>query len=308
MRLHAAVTPDLQLGGPADHTSQQPIGFIRRRLAFADVYFVVNTGNQPVETTVSFATFHPSGEEWGVDGIGSSAAVMAKNEPLRLAPYESRVFVFADGTGAKARKHGTAPQLLMDLSSQWTVRFSGSGITRQEAMLTDWTADPATLHYSGEAVYTRELTLQARPSKRVYLEVDGGRPVAGGPSSEPAHSLLANGLPDPKVTRTGPGMRAYFEPPIREAALVLVNGQPAGALWHPPYRLEVAKLLQAGTNRIEIHVFNTALNAWSALPPHDYQPLIAKYGDRFQMQDLDQVKPVSSGLLGSVRLVSEGQR
>ena len=52
-------------------------------------------------------------------------------------------------------------------------------------------------------------------------------------------------------------------------------------------------------------VYNTALNAWSALPPHDYAPLIAKYGDRFQMQDLNQVMPIPSGLLGGVRLVTD---
>jgi hypothetical protein len=57
-------------------------------------------------------------------------------------------------------------------------------------------------------------------------------------------------------------------------------------------------------NHIEIHVFNTALNAWSALPPHNYGPLIAKYGDRFQMQDLNLVMPISSGILGTVRLVT----
>jgi hypothetical protein len=102
-------------------------------------------------------------------------------------------------------------------------------------------------------------------------------------------------------------MRAYFEPPVREAALVMINGRDAGALWHPPYRLEISHLLRAGTNRIELRIFNTALNAWSALPPHNYGPLIAKYGDRFQMQDLDQVKPISSGLLGTVLLVSEEQ-
>jgi hypothetical protein len=99
-------------------------------------------------------------------------------------------------------------------------------------------------------------------------------------------------------------MHAYYDPPIREAALVVINGQPAGALWHPPYRLDVTKLLKPGMNHIEIHVFNTALNAWSALPPHDYKPLIAKYGDRFQMQDLNQVMPISSGILGTVRLVT----
>ncbi len=59
------------------------------------------------------------------------------------------------------------------------------------------------------------------------------------------------------------------------------------------------------TNHIEIHVYNTALNAWSALPPHDYKPLIEKYGDRFQMQDLDKVQPIPSGILGKIHLVTE---
>ena len=98
-------------------------------------------------------------------------------------------------------------------------------------------------------------------------------------------------------------MHAYFEGPIREAALVVVNGQAVGALWHPPYRLDVSKYLKAGENHIEIHVFNTALNAWSALPPHDFKPLIAKYGDKFQMQDMDKVTPISSGILGTIKLV-----
>ena len=52
-------------------------------------------------------------------------------------------------------------------------------------------------------------------------------------------------------------------------------------------------------------VYNTALNAWSALPPHDYKPLIEKYGDRFQMQDLDKVQPIPSGILGAIHLVTE---
>ena len=62
-------------------------------------------------------------------------------------------------------------------------------------------------------------------------------------------------------------------------------------------------MVKPGVNHVEFHVFNTALNAWSALPPRDYGTLIAKYGDRFQMQDLDKVKPISSGIVGSIHLV-----
>jgi hypothetical protein len=115
--------------------------------------------------------------------------------------------------------------------------------------------------------------------------------------------LLPNGMPDPRVTLPGPGMQAYYDAPIREAAIVFINGRRAGSLWHPPYRLDVTSYLQSGRNRIEIHVYNTAINAWAGQPPRDYKPLIAKYGDRFQMQDLDRVHPVPSGLLGTIHLV-----
>jgi hypothetical protein len=68
------------------------------------------------------------------------------------------------------------------------------------------------------------------------------------------------------------------------------------------------RLRRAYVNQIEIRVYNTALNAWSALPPRDYKPLIAKYGDRFQMQDLERVKPIPSGILGPIHLVSQGEQ
>jgi hypothetical protein len=222
---------------------------------------------------------------------------------LDLAPYESRAFVFS---GTNQDPLNTAPastRQVADLSSDWKVTFTGVGKTESEGALTDWTADSATLHYSGEAVYARDFSVGSNQGQAVYLEVDGGEalPMPRKPGDPPV--LMPNGLPDPRVTRTGPGMHAYYEPPVREGAIVFVNGQEMGALWHPPYRLDVSKALKAGTNHIEIHVYNTALNAWSAEPPHDYGPLKAKYGDRFQMQDLDQVKPVPSGLVGTIRLV-----
>jgi hypothetical protein len=191
----------------------------------------------------------------------------------------------------------------VDISAAWNVTFPGIDKSVSEPTLTDWIADPSTLHYSGEAIYRRDFTMAAAPSSPVYLEVAGGKPLPGAPNSPPQPEPQA-GPANPLFTRPGPGMHAYYDPPVREAALVFINGQAAGALWHPPYRLEVAKLLQAGVNHIEIRVYNTALNAWSALPPRDYGPLIAKYGDRFQMQDLNKVEPISSGLLGQVRLVT----
>jgi hypothetical protein len=302
--LRTAARPDLQLADATDATRNQ-IGFIRRKLQNADIYLVVNTSNTPLDTTAAFATSHKFAEQWDPDSAAPIAASTTA-QPIHLVPYGSLVFVFSD-TPSAAKPQKPPVVSTLDISSAWRVDFTGLNKTVNEGIPTDWTADPSTLHYSGEAVYTRDVRMVSAPANPVYLVIGGGKPLPGAPNSTPEHAqvLGADSLPNPLVTRTGPGMHAYYDPPIREAALVSINGQQAGALWHPPYRLDVTKLLKPGLNHIEIRVYNTALNAWSALPPHDYAPLIAKYGDRFQMQDLNQVVPISSGLLGSVRFVSE---
>ncbi len=305
--LNQAAKPDLQLPA-ADSTARSQIGFIRRKLAGADIYFVVNTGNQPLDTTASFATAHKVAEAWDPDSATATTA-SAESLPIHLDAYESRVFVFSDSPSTAKPAPRTGGRFsTLNISTAWKVTFPGLKKTVDEPILTDWIADPSTIHYSGEAIYTRDVSLTSAPTVPVFLEVAGGKPLPGAPNSPPEHAPLGpDGLPNPLVTRPGPGMHAFYDPPIREAALVTINGQSAGALWHPPYRLDVTKLLKPGTNHIEITVFNTALNAWSALPKHDYKPLIAKYGDRFQMQDLDQVMPISSGLLGDIHLVTEAK-
>jgi hypothetical protein len=303
--LHRAATPDFKLAG-ADGNAKDQLGFIRRKLPNADIYLVVNTGNQEIDTNATFATTRKFGEQWNPDDAASAPA-SANAQPLQLAPYESRVFVFSGSSPATESPLPAAPlSPLADLSHDWKVTFTSTGKTELEHTPADWTADPATAHYSGEAVYSRDFRLASIPHGAVFLDVEGGKPLPGSPNSPPEHPVLgANGLPNPLITLPGHGMRAYYDPPIRAAALVVINGEPAGALWHPPYRLDLSKFLKPGRNHIEIHVYNTALNAWSAEPPHDDKPLIAQYGDRFQMQDLDQVRPIPSGLFGQVRLVTK---
>jgi hypothetical protein len=266
----------------------------------------------------SFTTTHRFGEQIDPD-LGTSteterhfSPTTATQADVLLAPYESRVFIFSDTDPKTSPRSYEQESVTADLSANWRVNFISVNKTVTETTPTDWIADPATKNYSGEAIYSRDFTLTSASKSPVYLQIDGGKPLPGAPNSPPEHApapgiLGPDGLPNPLITRTGPGMHAYYDPPIREAALVTINGQPAGALWHPPYRLDVSKLLKPGQNHIEIHVYNTALNAWSARPPHDYKPLIAKYGDRFQMQDLQLVQPISSGLLGQVHLVSEAK-
>jgi hypothetical protein len=282
--LNSAAKPDFQISA-TDEATVSNVGFIRRKMPSADVYFVTNTGNQPIDVTATFATTHKYAEEWDADNADVYAGT-ATGQAIHLAPYGARVYVFSD-VRSTAKPAPKPSSQLADLSGDWKVAFPSIHKTVDESTLADWTADPSTLHYSGEGVYTREFTLADAPKAPVFVEFGGGK-------SEQVPPRAAH-------------IQAYYDPPIQAAGLITVNGQPAGILWHPPYHLEITKLLKPGKNTIEIRVYNTALNAWSALPPRDYAPLIAKYGDKFQMQDLNLVAPVPSGILGPIRLVTEAK-
>ena len=75
------------------------------------------------------------------------------------------------------------------------------------------------------------------------LEFGEGKPVAAAPVS----------------SRTN-GMRALLDGPVREAAVVMINGRRAGSVWCPPYSLDVTEFLKSGENRLRIVVANTAIN------------------------------------------------
>jgi hypothetical protein len=99
-------------------------------------------------------------------------------------------------------------------------------------------------------------------------------------------------------------MRAWIESPVREAAVVYVNGQCAGSVWHPPYRIDVTHFLRPGDDNLEVIVANLAINELAGSPPPDYSTLNRKYGNRFEPQDMGDLQPLASGLVGPVRLIA----
>jgi hypothetical protein len=100
-------------------------------------------------------------------------------------------------------------------------------------------------------------------------------------------------------------MRAWLESPVREAAAVYINDRLAGTVWHPPYEVNVTGLLHPGENKIRIVVANLAINTMARGPLPDYKLLNSRYGERFQPQDLVNLQPLPSGLLGPIRLVGQ---
>src|SRR5690349_13208869 len=122
-----------------------------------------------------------------------------------------------------------------------------------------WTENAATRFYSGMARYTTGFRLEdLKAGEHVRLQFAPGDPLEN-------------------TQRAGaPGMRAWFDPPIREAAEVYVNGRHVGDLWHPPYSIDLTSAAHPGENTLELRVFNTAINELAGQPPRDYAALKAR--------------------------------
>jgi hypothetical protein len=287
--LQQALTPDMQLSTPAPS-----VGFIHRRLPAADIYFVANTGNVAVETSAHFGSARRFGEWLDADTGEARAMRMTDGRvSLDLAPYESRIVLLHDSSDASAATSAGegatgSSKVLADLSSGWRVRFAGNGIEKQVENLTSWTENPETLYYSGVATYRKNIQLSPSYPRntRLILSFGVGKP-----------------LPEAADSANHPGMRALLDAPIRDAAVIYVNGKRAGSLWHPPYELDVTSLLRPGDNALEARVANTAINLLSGEGLPDYELLWARYGRRFAPQDMDHLEPAPSGLLGEVELI-----
>jgi len=273
------------------------LGFVHRRTDAADIYFVANTSNVRQAVTATFRVSAQQAQLWNpLTGatapvpLGLAAGRGGAALALDLAPYESTVVVFPIGVPASRPVHTATSAPLpppMDISSGWRVAFGPAGTPSEWTALHSWTDDETTRFFSGVAVYEKTVTLPAslvRGSHAISLDLGAPRPIeVGGPRAR---------------------VQAWLDAPVRDAAVVTVNGRRAGAVWCPPYAIDVTALLHPGDNIIRIEVGNLAINdmAGHALP--DYKLLNLRYGVRFEPQDMDKVQPVPSGLLGPIRLVA----
>jgi hypothetical protein len=101
--------------------------------------------------------------------------------------------------------------------------------------LRSWSEGDATKYFSGTASYEKSVDLSDEFLKSgKVIELSLGEPVE---------------LP---VQPLRNGMQTWIDPPVREAAVIYVNGQRAGSLWSPPYRLDLTSLLRPGKNHFEL--------------------------------------------------------
>ncbi len=259
------------------------LGFVHRVLPQGDIYFLANNSNRQISTTATFQTTMRNAEWWDPFTGEVSPAGDSPKLTLDIEAYGSRVLVFGNGLSrtSKAKTEKVTSFKEINLEKNWTVTFPGLQKSTQGDHLHSWTDDGETRFYSGSAIYENEFTFE--PGQQVFLDLGAGVPR----EQMDKHSRFVAGL----------------ESPVREVAQVYLNDKLAGWIWKPPYSIEVTRWLRGGKNNLRIVVYNTAMNerAGRALP--DYRLLNSRYGMRFAPQDMEDIKPLPSGLLGPVRLL-----
>lgn len=263
------------------------VGFIHRKLADVDIYFLVNTDNRSHAFTATFRTQRKFVSRWDPFTGEIFAAGDGDALSINLAPYESRVVVFTDRPVAQKATETVTNFAPIDLIHDWKVTLDKTSWSETMQTLHSWADNDAGRYYSGTATYTR--TVEIRPDfpqdGTAMLDFGIGTPV------ERTKSSLA-------------GIRTWLDAPLRDAAVVYVNGKLAGTVWHAPFVLDIGPFLRTGSNELKIVVANTAINELAGRAPTDYRLLWLRYGKRFAPQDMDHLEPLPSGILGPLRIVS----
>ncbi len=281
----------LHLPDVAFSPRSQEIGFIHRHTDAAEIYFLANTSNHRLQTTATFRVSGKHAEWWNLFTGEVTPAQSAPDSQgaalkLDLEPYGSRLLVFTNRKTPEppGLKPAQLPEPL-DMSREWQVTFEGREEETSMDALRSWTEVEGIKFFSGRATYMKKFF--APPpflQKGIHAVLNFGEPTAL-PENPKGH------------------YQAALDGPVREAAEVFVNGRRAGAVWHPPYELDVTDYLRPGENELRIVVGNTAVNEMAGGPLPDRKQLTARYGERFVDQGNNLIEALPSGLLGPIRLL-----
>ncbi len=224
------IAPDFRFSGG---TEGADLPFLHRKLADGDSYFLVNRNDRSETIEARFRVTGKTPELWHPE-TGTSEPVSYRIEygetivPLALSAEQSLHVVFrkAATSNALAIKK-LAPTTLATLDGPWTVNFQpgrsapASATLPQLKPLNEHT-DPGIKYFSGIASYIKDFTAPKGWKPGQSLVLDMGE--------------------------------------VREVSEVLVNGKPAGAAWHAPYRIDVGSAVKPGKNKLEIRVANLWVN------------------------------------------------
>ena len=282
--LQSVTPPDFCLAG---RVQSDGLTFIHKQMGEVDVYFVSNLQASAIATEVTFRVTGKKLQRWDAltgkveDVRPCRVAVEGTSVALEFEAWESAFFVFWPG---EPLVQSVAPRKPLDevllVSGIWQMKLEGYGFETYETtleVLASWTDTPRTRHFSGTGRYQIEFEVPAR-------RVEAGTRV-----------LLDLGE-------------------VGNLAEVELNGQAAGVAWMHPYRLDVSRLLRAGSNTLVLRVSDALINYVSGLKeptevPEELQARLGKANAEIYpeggsaKQEMSETDLPPSGLIGPVRLV-----
>lgn len=224
-----AITPDFSV------KKDDPVLFIHRSTAEAEIYFVSNQLDKPIIFTSEFRISGKQPEMWdAVTGTMRTLSEFTQNTkttsiPLKLDALQSTFIVFRKPTSEVVSTVNNFPaeKMLSMITSPWEVSFDSKMRGPEKPVtfnkLVDWTVrtEENIKYYSGTAVYSNSFKAD-KPAlgEHIYLN-----------------------LGDVKVI-----------------AKVKVNGVNIGGAWTAPWRVEITNAVKSGDNKVEISVANTWVN------------------------------------------------
>ena len=288
------------------------LAFLHRKIGNDDVYFVTNVQDKASEIPVTFRVKDSSMEKWNpYSGRISKILIYEETEkgiriPLKLAPYESTIFVFRNGKtvdhivrtdfeGAgdlnilytsENGKHFVEQKVgnhvkrkyinvsgipaPLNISGKWKLKLGGNP-PKEINFLSSWTDDPQMRHFSGTGVYDIDFRLDEKyVNDNIILKLDLGK--------------------------------------VGVVAEIIINDKNAGTVWMRDQKTDITKLVKKGRNHLQVKVTNLLINRVSAMtkPLPLPKEMLEHYGGPLDVTNLPRefgydALP-ASGLLGPVRI------
>ena len=231
--------PDFDSNVPAvvQGSNKPRYDFFHRRTPEAEIYFVANLSDQPLDLMAKFRVTRRRPQLW--DAVTGQMRTMPQYSesnghtsiPLRFAARQSFFVMFpktAQGKSDNNQVNFPAIKPAATVAGPWQVAFDpnwGGPQKIEFAALEDWTKRPeeGIRYYSGTATYRKTFDVPKSAVKtKVAVYLDLGK--------------------------------------VKNLARVRLNGNDLGIVWCAPWRVEVGGVLKAKDNNLEIDVVNTWVN------------------------------------------------
>ena len=286
-QLGAELARDMQPAAKFSPGTPQ-IGFFHRELPGGDLYFVANTANEPKHVSAEFKHTGSHAELWDAFTGKVASLPHADAIDLNLEAYGSR-------SSSSQRTHRRENRMPSG-ESAFRRTFRTTGTSRSVRLGSAKTC----------RILSRGPMMRRRATSRAQQLTAGLSTSLPLRFQRAPRSCSISGRLRPRqfpIRSTCPTCGLASMHPYAKPLRCYVNGQLAGVVWHPPYRIDVTGLLRDGANELRIVVANTAINELAGQSLPDYRLLWDRYGKRFEPQGMENLRPLPSGLLGPVTLI-----